>query len=107
MIKNNGKSEMPDLVNGMIGAMVGITAGCAVINAWSSIVVGVISGLLVNFATPLVSNVSNFLYFNGPIEQTTPTTTLFKKKLNGKLIEHFGELILNYYFLLSYVLFDL
>lgn len=75
---------MADLVNGMIGAMVGITAGCAVINAWSSIVVGVISGLLVNFATPLVSNVSNFLYFN-EAGQTTPTTTLFKKKFEWEI----------------------
>lgn len=54
MTMNKGKLDMLDLINGILGALVGITAGCFIFNAWSSILVGIIGALLANFAAPIV-----------------------------------------------------
>lgn len=46
--------EMMDLINGVLGGLVGITAGCFVYTAKSSLIVGAIGAILVLFSAPLV-----------------------------------------------------
>ncbi|CAH1778551.1 unnamed protein product [Owenia fusiformis] len=45
-IRTKGQVHVPDLVNGILGALVSVTAGCAIIKPWEAIVIGGIGGLL-------------------------------------------------------------
>lgn len=54
MVKNKGKLEMMDLFNGVLGGLVGITAGCYLYTATSAYVVGIIGALLVLFIGPFI-----------------------------------------------------
>lgn len=42
-----GKWDLPSALNGSLGGLVGITAGCAFVMPWASIVIGAISGVIV------------------------------------------------------------
>lgn len=42
------------MVNGILGALVGVTAGCAVFNVYSSMVVGAVGSFLANITPPLL-----------------------------------------------------
>jgi Amt family ammonium transporter len=46
-----GRSDAPSVINGSLAGLVGITAGCAFVSDQSSILIGVISGLLMMTAT--------------------------------------------------------
>ena len=40
---NDGVNDIPDTVNGLLGGLVAITAGCAFVENWAAILIGVIS----------------------------------------------------------------
>ncbi|CAD7956666.1 unnamed protein product [Amoebophrya sp. A120] len=48
------KFDIAAFANGMLGGLVGITAGCASVDLWDSMVIGIISGVVVEFATVLL-----------------------------------------------------
>ncbi|QLE56142.1 ammonium transporter [Nostoc sp. TCL26-01] len=47
-----GKPDLSMIINGILAGLVGITAGCAYVNVPSSIVIGLIAGILVVFSVP-------------------------------------------------------
>jgi ammonium transporter, Amt family len=47
-----GKPDLSMIINGILAGLVGITASCAYVNIPSSIVIGLIAGILVVFAVP-------------------------------------------------------
>ncbi len=44
-------------INGVLGALVGVTAGCAVVNVWEAVIIGAIGALLANVTEPLLIRV--------------------------------------------------
>jgi Amt family ammonium transporter len=46
-----GRSDAPSVINGSLAGLVGITAGCAFVSDQSSILIGIVSGLLMMTAT--------------------------------------------------------
>lgn len=46
-----GRSDAPSVINGSLAGLVGITAGCAFVSDESSILIGIVSGLLMMAAT--------------------------------------------------------
>lgn len=46
-----GRSDAPSVINGSLAGLVGITAGCAFVSDYASIIIGVVSGLLMMAAT--------------------------------------------------------
>ncbi|XP_019873312.2 putative ammonium transporter 2 [Aethina tumida] len=54
MIKSKGKIDSIDIINGILGALVAITAGCFLYQAWEALLVGTIGALLVCFSMPLI-----------------------------------------------------
>ncbi|MGJ7912957.1 ammonium transporter [Neobacillus sp. LXY-1] len=55
-IKKYGKADPSMTINGVLSGLVAITAGCAYVSQWSAILIGLISGIIVIFATLLVDN---------------------------------------------------
>ncbi|GHH98713.1 ammonium transporter [Neobacillus kokaensis] len=55
-MKKFGKADPSMTINGVLAGLVAITAGCAFVSQWSAIVIGVISGVIVIYATLLVDN---------------------------------------------------
>lgn len=55
MIKNKGKVDILDFMNGLFGGLVAVTGGCIMFRSWASYVIGGIGGLLALLAAPLVS----------------------------------------------------
>ena len=51
---NNKKQDVLTVVNGILGALVGVTGGCAVFNVYSSMVVGAVGSFLANITPPLL-----------------------------------------------------
>ena len=51
---NNKKQDVLTVVNGILGALVGVTGGCAVFNVYSSMVVGAVGSFLANIPPPLL-----------------------------------------------------
>ncbi|CAH1778550.1 unnamed protein product [Owenia fusiformis] len=45
-IRTKGKLQIGDLVNSVLGALVGITAGCAIVKPWEALIIGIIAGML-------------------------------------------------------------
>ncbi|NHM32882.1 ammonium transporter [Neobacillus terrae] len=55
-MKKFGKADPSMTINGVLSGLVSVTAGCAFVSQWSAIAIGVISGLIVIYATLLVDN---------------------------------------------------
>ena len=51
---NNKKQDVLTVVNGILGALVGVTGGCAVYNSYTSMVVGAVGSFLANITPPLL-----------------------------------------------------
>ncbi|WHX49724.1 ammonium transporter [Paenibacillus woosongensis] len=45
-----GKSDIPSMLNGVLGALVAITGSCAFVDTWASILVGAVAGIITFFA---------------------------------------------------------
>lgn len=52
-IKNDGRVDILDLINGILASLVSVTAGCFVYHAWEAILVGLIGAVLVGFLAPM------------------------------------------------------
>ncbi|WP_394232030.1 ammonium transporter [Niallia oryzisoli] len=55
-MKKFGKADPSMTINGVLAGLVAITAGCAFVSQWSAIVIGIISGVIVIYATLLIDN---------------------------------------------------
>ena len=53
-MKKFGKADPSMTINGILAGLVAITGGCAFVTQWSAIIIGVISGVIVIYATLLV-----------------------------------------------------
>ena len=51
---NNKKQDVLTVVNGILGALVGVTGGCAVFNVYSAMVVGAVGSFMANITPPLL-----------------------------------------------------
>lgn len=56
-MKKFGKADPSMTINGVLSGLVAVTAGCAFVSQWGAIIIGVISGLIVIYATLFVDNV--------------------------------------------------
>lgn len=45
-----GKSDIPSMLNGILGALVAITGACAFVDTWASILIGAVAGIITFFA---------------------------------------------------------
>lgn len=45
-----GKSDIPSMLNGVLGALVAITGSCAFVDTWASILIGAVAGMITFFA---------------------------------------------------------
>ena len=45
-----GKSDIPTILNGALAGLVAITASCAFVDTWASVVIGLIAGVIVYFS---------------------------------------------------------
>ena len=52
---NNKKMDVLTVVNGILGGLVGITAGCAVVNVYESLFIGAVGSFLANISAPLLN----------------------------------------------------
>lgn len=55
-MKKFGKVDPSMTINGVLAGLVAITAGCAYVSEWSAIIIGIISGFIVIYATLFVDN---------------------------------------------------
>ncbi|WP_458413779.1 ammonium transporter [Schinkia sp. CFF1] len=62
-MKKFGKADPSMTINGVLAGLVAITAGCAFVTQWSAILIGIISGLIVIYATLFV----DFLKIDDPV----------------------------------------
>lgn len=53
MFKNDGRMDIVDLINGILGSLVSVTAGCFLYNAWEAIVIGMIGSFVTCISMPL------------------------------------------------------
>lgn len=53
-MKKFGKADPSMTINGVLAGLVAITAGCAYVSEWSSVIIGAVSGILVIYATLFV-----------------------------------------------------
>lgn len=53
LIKNNGRVNIFDLINGILAALVSITAGCFLYHGWEAILVGFVGSIISCFCSPL------------------------------------------------------
>lgn len=51
--RNDGKLDILDLINGVLGSLVSVTAGCYLYNGWDAIAVGFIGSIFACFSMPL------------------------------------------------------
>lgn len=51
-----GRYDLGLTVNGILGGLVGITAGCAVVDPWAAIVIGALAAIIVIFIVQLLDN---------------------------------------------------
>ena len=56
-LKRFGKADPSMTINGVLSGLVAITAGCAYVSEWSAIIIGVISGIIVIYATLFIDNI--------------------------------------------------
>ena len=48
------KIEVLASINGVLGGLVGITAGCCVVNVWEALLIGAVGSFLANITDPLL-----------------------------------------------------
>lgn len=53
MFRNDGRVDMIDLINGILGSLVSITAGCFLYRAWEAMFIGAIGAFLTCISMPL------------------------------------------------------
>ncbi|XP_055639594.1 putative ammonium transporter 2 isoform X2 [Toxorhynchites rutilus septentrionalis] len=53
MIRNEGRLDIVDLINGILGSLVSVTAGCFLYHAWEAILIGAIGSALCCLSMPL------------------------------------------------------
>ncbi len=52
-----GKADIEMGANGSLGGLVGITAGCAYVDTWAAVVIGLIAGVIMIFGVGFVKNI--------------------------------------------------
>ena len=52
-----GKADIEMAANGSLSGLVGITAGCAYVDPWGAVVIGLIAGIIMTFGVGFVKNV--------------------------------------------------
>lgn len=52
-MRNEGRMDVMDLINGILGSLVSITAGCFLYHAWEAMLIGVIGACLACVTMPL------------------------------------------------------
>ncbi|GAB0090904.1 Ammonium transporter [Sergentomyia squamirostris] len=55
MLRNEGRLEIVDVIVGILGSLVSITAGCFLYHAWEAITIGAIGALLTCLSLPLLN----------------------------------------------------
>ena len=63
-----GKADLEMAANGALAGLVGITAGCAYVDVWAAVVIGIISGIILPFG---ISFVKNTLKVDDPVGAST------------------------------------
>lgn len=53
LFKNDGRMDIIDLINGILGSLVSVTAGCFLYHAWEAIIIGVIGSFLTCITMPI------------------------------------------------------
>ncbi|EAT40941.1 AAEL007373-PA, partial [Aedes aegypti] len=53
MVRNEGRLDIVDLINGILASLVSVTAGCFLYHAWEAIVIGIIGSALCCLSMPL------------------------------------------------------
>ena len=51
-----GKSDLSLTLNGVLGGLVGITAGCATVDPWAAVVIGLVAGVIIVFGVELLDS---------------------------------------------------
>lgn len=51
--RHDGRLDIIDLINGVLGSLVSITAGCFLYRAWEALIIGLIGALLCVLAMPV------------------------------------------------------
>ena len=57
VLLRTGKADIEMACNGALAGLVGITAGCAYVDPWGAVVIGLISGVIMVFGVEFVKNV--------------------------------------------------
>lgn len=52
----SGHSDLSLTLNGVLGGLVGITAGCATVEPWAAVVIGIVAGVVIVFGVELLDN---------------------------------------------------
>ncbi len=50
----DGKPDLSMIINGILAGLVGITAGCSVVDYWGSVIIGAIAGVIVVYSVSLI-----------------------------------------------------
>lgn len=53
LVKNKGRADVMELINGILGSLVSVTAGCFLYRAWEALLIGVIGAAIASATTPL------------------------------------------------------
>jgi ammonium transporter, Amt family len=53
----DGKPDLSMVINGILAGLVGITAGCAYVNYWGAVIIGLVAGVLVVYAVSFFDSI--------------------------------------------------